>query len=489
MSSGKSLSYTVDIATDSTFATVNFTAVTDSLQLTVTDDSLKIKTHYYARVKANATSTQPESNYLRTSSYFQITGLQLFWAVRDNELKENSVVLRFVPTTGLSSIVLSHKDASDSTISLSATDVNAGLKSITGLLAATSYTANLYLGTRNVGTITFTTLAKTNYSIILNPSDDLASTIAAASNNAIIGLNPGTYSITTLATFITQKTITLKSTSGNPTDTKVNIKELDLEGTGAGLILSGLEIDGTSGGASYIVNLIGSQATNASAAIFTTISIDNCTIHGAANCLVRGDRGTTANTQQIGTITINNSLIYDIGSNGSSSYYLFNFTKLQFTAINITKSTLYNCGPGLVIASTVLTGTPPSVTIDHTTLNGWGGAAKYLLLDANTNPVNFTLKNSIFANSPKSGTVVAAALRSSGSGATTSIANCNYFGLLSALSGGTSLTFPTTVSMSSNQSVNLGWTSTTTDFTLPAISTLRAAADDGKSIGDPRWTY
>ncbi|WP_447642979.1 MULTISPECIES: fibronectin type III domain-containing protein [Chitinophagaceae] len=489
MSTGKSLTYTVDVAEDSTFATVDFTYQTDSLQLTVTDDSLKTKTHYYARVKADATATQPESKYLRTTSYFQITGLQLFLVTRDNELKENSVVLRFTPTIGLSSLTLSHKDGKDSTVTLSATDASDGVKSITGLQAATTYTANLYLGTRNVGTTSFTTLAKTNYSVILNEGDDLATVIQNAANGNIIGLNPGTYSLLTAAVFITQKTITLKSTSGNPSDTKINIKELDLEGTGAGLSLSGLEIDGTTSGASYIVNLIGSQSNNASAATFTNVDIDNCIVHGAANCLLRGDRGSAANTQQIGDMSVRNSLIYDIGSNGGSTYYLFNVSKLQFGTISVSKSTLYNFGPGVVIASTVLTGAAPSVTIDHCTMNGWGGASKYLLLDANANPVNFNLKNSIFANSPKAGTINANALRSSGSNITTSISNCDYFNLLSALSGGSALAFPTTVSMSSNQVLDLGWTTTTTDFALSASSPLRTAGDDGKAIGDPRWTY
>lgn len=488
MSTGQSLHYTIDIAQDSTFATIDFTYHTDSLQLTVTDDSLKTKTHYYARVKADATATQAESKYLRTTSYFQISGLQLFLAVRDNEIKENSIVLRYMPTIGLSSIVLSYKNGKDSTVILSTSDASAGFKSITGLQAATTYTAELFLGTRNVGSTSFTTLAKTNYSVILNPGDDLGATIQAAANNAIIGLNPGSYNLS-VATFITQKTLTLQSTSGNPTDTKITSKELDLEGTGAGLTLSGLEIDGTSNSASYIVNLIGSQANNASAAGFTNVTIDNCIIHGAANCLLRGDRGSAASVQQIGTMSVSNSLVYDIGSNGASTYCLFNVSKLQFTAINMTKSTLYNFGPGIAVASTVLTGSVPSITIDHCTMNGWGGATKYLLLDANTNPVNFSLKNSIFANSPKAGTVNANALRSAGSNISTTVSNCNYFSLWSALSGGSALAFPATVSMSSNQVLDLGWTTMTTDFTLPASSVLRSAADDGKAIGDPRWTY
>ncbi|TCO19358.1 uncharacterized protein DUF4957 [Pedobacter psychrotolerans] len=487
MATGKTLKYSIDFSTDSTFATIKYSATSDTAGVTVTEDNIPVRTKYYARVKANATADQPESKYVR-SSVFQLSGTQLFLAVRDNDIKETNITLRFKPTVGLSSIVLTPATGAAVTTSLSTADAAAGIKTISGINAGVLYSAELFDGTKSKGLVTFTTLLPTNYTVKLNPGDDLAAAITNAANGAIIGLNPGTYTLAATS-FITQKTITIKSTSGNPTDTKVNYKEIDLEGTGAGVTLSGIEFDGTAGASLYFINFIGSQAANGSAATFTNVVVENCIVHGSTTAFLRGDRGTAARDFKITNITVNNTIVYDMGLNGSSAYYTFHVNKMQFNTIGISKSTFYNAGPGLVTASTTYAGdVVPTVAISNSTFNGFGGNAKYILLDANANPIKFTILNSILANTPKSGTVNAAAIRSTGAGSTLSISNSNYFNLSSALTGGTTLTFGT-ATLTSNQTQNLGWSATTTDFTLSANSTLRTAGNTGSSIGDPRWTY
>lgn len=487
MATGKTLKYSIDFSTDSTFATIKYSATSDTAGVTVTEDNIPVRTKYYARIKANATADQPESKYVR-SSVFQLSGTQLFLAVRDNDIKETNITLRFKPTLGLSSIVLTPTTGAAVTTSLSTADAAAGIKTISGITAGVLYSAELFDGTKSKGLVTFTTLLPTNYSVKLNPGDDLAAAITNAANGAIIGLNPGTYTLATTS-FITQKTITLKSTSGNPTDTKVNYKEIDLEGTGAGVTLSGIEFDGTAGAALYFINFIGSQAANGSAATFTNVVVENCIVHGATTAFLRGDRGTAARDFKITNITVNNSVVYDMGLNGSSAYYTLHVNKMQFNTISVSKSTFYNAGPGLVSASTTYAGdVVPTVAISNSTFNGFGGNAKYALLDASANPIKFTILNSILANTPKSGTINAAAIRATGAGSTLSISNSNYFNLSSALTGGTVLNFGT-ATLTSNQTQNLGWSATTTDFTLPANSTLRTAGNTGSAIGDPRWTY
>ncbi|OWK72432.1 DUF4957 domain-containing protein [Pedobacter sp. AJM] len=487
MATGKTLKYSIDFSTDSTFATIKYSATSDTAGVTVTEDNIPVRTKYYARIKANATADQPESKYVR-SSVFQLSGTQLFLAVRDNDIKENNIMLRFKPTAGLSSIVLTPATGAAITTSLSTADAAAGIKTISGITAGVLYSAELFDGTKSKGLVTFTTLLPTNYTVKLNPGDDLATAITNAANGAIIGLNPGTYTLAT-ASFITQKTITLKSTSGNPSDTKVNYKEIDLEGTGAGVTLSGIEFDGTAGAALYFINFIGSQAANGSAATFTNVVVENCIVHGATTAFLRGDRGAAARDFKITNISVNNTIVYEMGLNGSSAYYTFHVNKMQFNTISVSKSTFYNAGPGLVTASTTYAGdVVPSVAISNSTFNGFGGNAKYALLDAAANPIKFTIQNSIFANTPKSGTVNAAAIRSTGAGSTLSITNSNYFNLSSALTGGTALTFGT-ATLTSNQTQNLGWSATTTDFSLPATSALRTAGNSGGAIGDPRWTY
>nr|WP_199078402.1 DUF4957 domain-containing protein [Pedobacter sp. ASV19] len=488
LSSGRSYKYSIDFAKDSLFQTVAFTATSDTLGYVVTESNLAVRTKYFARVKAIATADQPESKYA-VSAGFSLSGTQLFLQTRDGEIKETGVTLRYTPTSGLSSIVITPATGTAVTISLSTTDASAGFKAISGLIAGTKYSAELFAGNTSKGLTSFTTLAPTAYTQVLSPSDDLAAAIAAAANNAVIGLNPGIYDLSSAVTFITQKTITLKSTSGNASDTKINYKEIDLEGTGAGITVAGIHFDGTAGNAAYFINFIGSQANNAVAATFTNVMVDNCIVHDAGTAFMRGNRGSAAKDHKITGITVNNSVVYNFGANGTSSYYAFHLDKMQFNTLNVTKSTFYNFGPGLLIASTSMSVDPvPTVTVSSCTLNGFGGSAKYALLDANANPVNFSIQNSIIANTPKSGTVNAAAVRASAAGIALSISNSDCFNLVGSLGGTTPLTFGATA-LSSNQTVALPWTADTNDFTLPAGSALRTAGSTGGAIGDPRWTY
>lgn len=488
MSTGRALKYSIDFSTDSLFSNVKYSTTSDTTGVSVTEDNLSVRTKYFARIKANATETQPESKYLISSS-FQLTGIQLFLPIRDSEIKETGIILRFTPTEGLTSIVLTPTAGTAINTTLNTADAAAGLKTITGLAAGIKYSAELFAGTKSKGLTTFTTLAPTTYTVKLNPGDDLAAAIASAANGAVIGLNPGTYNLTAATTFITQKTITLKSTSGNATDTKINYKEFDLEGTGAGLTLSGLELDGTAANSSYFINLIGSQTNVGAAATFTNIIVDNCIAHGSTTAFLRGDRGAAVKDFKITGITVNNSIVYDMGANGTSTYYTFNITKLQFNTLTVSKSTFYNCGPGLVLTSTAFVGDQtPTVLISYSTFNAFGGSAKYALLDANSNPINFSIQNSILANTPRAGTVNAAAIRGTGAGSSITISNTNYFNLNSALTAGTALTF-SAATLSVTQQLNLGWTTTTTDFTLPAGSTLRTLSTTGTAIGDPRWAF
>lgn len=486
LSSGKTFKYTIDFAKDSLFSTIAYTATSDSLVYRVTEENIAVRTKYFARVRANATADQPASKYIVSSS-FTLTGTQLYTALRDNEIQENGVTLRFTPTIGLSSIVLTPATGAAVTVALSTADAAAGLKAITGLSGGVKYSAELLAGKTSKGLLTFTTLAPTTYTVKLSPGDDLAGTIASAANGAVIGLNPGTYDLSAINTFITQKTITLKSTSGDPKNTLVKLKEIDIEGTGAGITLSGIEFDGAAGAGLYFINYIGSQANNAAAATFTNVTVDNCIVHNFSTAFMRGNRGSNVKDHKIGAITVNNSIVYDAGANASSSYYAFHLDNMQFTSLAITKSTFYNFGPGLFLSSKTLNAdVVPSITVSYSTFNGFGGNSKYALLDAAANPVNMTITNSILANTPKSGSVPAAALRATAAGITLSISNTNYFNLNST--GTTALTFaPAT--LTNTLTTTLPWTATTTDFTLPAGSALRNAGTGNTALGDPRWTY
>lgn len=484
-STGQKLTYTAQFSQDSTFATSEFSLQADTAGLTVTDDKLTIRKKYYMRLKANAYNDQPESNWV-ISSGFTIIGEQFFLPVRDLELKETSVTLRWTVTAGLTSIALGPKGATATSYPISASEVVAGIKVFTTLTAGTDYTAELFAGTKSKGLLNFSTPAATAYTIILNSGADLVAAVNAAANNAVIGLNPGTYSAGSSNFNLIQKTVTIKSTSGNPTDTKVNFKEFDLKGNGAGINFAGIELDGTASGSLYFINPTGVLA-DAEKCAYTQVTLNNCIVHGATTSFMRANRGSAGGDYTIDNITVKNCIIYDMAT--TLGYSFLHLDKLQFNKLTFSQTTMYNIGRELLSCSTALTSTPPTITFDYCTINNFGAQALYVLMDANANPVKFNMTNSIIANVPRpAGTVQGVVLRANGAGSATVFNNNNTFNFTNG--SGAALTYPTAnIIMIGNQSVSLGWTATTTDFTLPTSSPLRTASNVSTPIGDPRWTY
>jgi hypothetical protein len=489
-STDSSITYTVQVSKDSLFNTIERTYVTDTTGLIITQDSIPVRKKYYARIKTNAKENSPESNWL-TSSSFKITGEQIFYAVRESEIKEINVTLRWIVTAGLTKVVLTPATGSAIESVISAGEISSGVKTITGLTGGTTYEAEIFLGTKSKGYVTFTTEAATAYTVVITPADNLATVIDTCSNNAVIGLQPGTYSAGTTNFTVKQKTITIKSVSGNTSDTKVNWKEFTLKGTGAGIKLAGIEFDGLASAGAYFLNITGLNS-DAEAATLTSIEVTNCVIHNMANCLLRANRGTNAGDHKIGTIKFRNCLVYD--NLMTAAYTLFTLDKLQFTSLDVSNSTFYNVGQNYITCATTLTATPiPVITIDGCTINYLGANAKYVLVDASANPIGFTMQNSILANSPKSGaTVASTVLRATSASSTLNFSYNNTFKLMNSTTGTpVALTFPAYayLSMTTNRAIDLGWTSATTDFTLPSGSELRTGGKTGGVIGDPRWAY
>jgi hypothetical protein len=380
-------------------------------------------------------------------------------------------------------------------VDIDAAEVAAGEKLLTGLLPRTKYTVQLLAGKKSKGLISFTTPNVVTYSIVLSPGDNLATVITNAPDGTVIGLNPGTYNLAGITSII-KKWIAIRSVSNNPLDTKILSREINLIGDSAGILLSGIEVNGNYTGTTYGVHFIqlqGQSATNAAAA-FRSIYIDNCIIHDYTRAIVRANYGASANTQSINSIVINNSQIYNIDQANSQGYYMFSLEKLQLKALSITQSTLYKTGQGLINMSTnlsTITGIVPIIEIDHCTFNSFsGGSGKYAFIDANANKIIFTFSNSIVANTPISGSLQAAAFRASNTGNELYFSNNNTFNLLIA-PGGSALNL-TGLAIANPLNHDLGWTGTTTDFslaTLPAGHAVLSASTSGSTIGDPRWAY
>lgn len=493
---GKGAKYTVEISTDSTFQTsAAYTVVTDTTKVTVTDNQLSIKQKYFARVKANASASSDDSKWVYSSSFVPITGEQIFLPVLDAELKDKSVTLRWKSTTGLTKITLLPPSGPQIDIALDDADNTAALKQITGLTPSTLYTALIFAGAKVKGTITFTTKVPSIFTVILTPADNLVTAVANAAAGDVIGLNPGTYNcVDGTGVFVNlnviQKSITIQSVSGIPSDTKVNFKEITLKGTGAGITLKGIEFDGAAATAAgtqalYFLNLVG-LTTDAEAATFTNITLDNCLIQNIGNCILRGNRAANS-AHKIGAIKLNNCRVYN-SAIINTNYSFFQINKLEFTKLEIKNSTIRTIGRGFIDWDANITvSTAPEISIDQCTINNMGrDAYDYCLLDLNTNAATVNFKNSIIANIPMSGQTSGNNLMRCAS-ATVTVSYCNTFNLTNGATPPVAYTFPGTVTLQNNKTIDLGWTSSTTDFALPANSELRTSSSSGSYIGDPRW--
>lgn len=481
---GKDATYTVEVAKDQAFSAIEHTMVVNSAQAIITDEHVAIKQPYFARIKANPIGSSAASNWI-TSPEFRITGEQIFLPIQSAEVKDKSVVLRWRQTAGLTKITLKTAAGSTTDYTITAAELTALEKTITGLTASTAYTAEIFAGNKSKGTTAFTTKEPSIFTTIVTNGTELEAAVANAANGDVIGLEPGVYDISAAATVISAKHITIQSVSGNPANTTVHYKEFTLKGTGAGIKVSGITFDGAIGGASYFLNLTGLNA-DADPATFTSILVENCKVNSTAFCFMRANRA-AANAHKIESITIRNT----VGSNnGSGSYHYFMIDKLEFKKLDIQNSTFFNSARALISWATNMSmPARPVITISNMTLNNFGfGGRNNIIFDANGNAADFTLQNSIVANTPKDGTLGTSLLRASTDGSSSIvIRNNNFFKLLDGATPPVELTFPAYASLSDNRTIDLGWTAATTTFNLPTSTPLRTASTTNGPIGDSRW--
>ncbi|GAA4300239.1 DUF4957 domain-containing protein [Nibribacter koreensis] len=475
--------YTVEVAKDTLFKTpVVLSAQIDTTAITFTDKQLEIKENYFARVKTNAKGNTPESKWL-VSSRFRIRGEQIFATVLTTEVKDKTAILRWRPTVGLTKIILTPAGGTGTEIVLTPEQLSANAITLTNLTATTAYTAEIFAGTVSKGITTFTTKEPSIYTYTVSPGSDLVAVVASAANGDVIGLEAGVYDASIANILIAEKYITLRSVSGNPNDTKIYFKEITLKGTGAGVRINGIEFDGKNPAGEvtgdYFLNI------DATAGTLSSITVENSNIHDLKSTFLRANRGASGGSQKIDFIKVINSVV---SKNAISNYQTFMLDKLELNRLEVTNSTFNEAGRGFISYATAFTpATKPTFFIDKVTLNNFGsGGRDNILFDGTSIVVDFTMQNSIIANSPKPGQTVGASAIRAGAGSTVEFKYNNYF----KLEGGAilaPLTFSSIVTQSNNKTIDLGWTAATTDFTLPAGSELRTSGIGGTALGDPRW--
>ncbi|MBV4357671.1 DUF5123 domain-containing protein [Pinibacter aurantiacus] len=457
--------YVLQLASDAAFTSIVRTDTTTALNKKYTDADLAVKKDYYPQVKVLGVNGAGDSQWLKGNK-FSILGENLFITPSGGDIQYYTAILRWRHQDGLTKVTITNNGASVDSL------ISADTLFLRNLTPKTTYTAELFKGATSKGTMTFTTKDAGMFTKIIDPSASLSTEITNASSGAVLGLMDGTYDLGAGSSgfAVTGKNITIASVSGASTNVTILNADFILKGAGAGIKLSGLTLSGPAKG--YVVD-IAADATGVG-----DITLENCNIvfPSGGFAIVRANRGATT----MGTLTITDCVGIGLGLN--DNYGIAMMDKIKFAAVVIKNSTFSGFKRNIVSAPTTLAGWAAPITIDKCTFNYFGGGSKAAVADCGANNLTLTIKNTILANTPLNlETVLAAAIVSSTN--TPSLSKVFYFNCNTGGATSGPLTWPTGAAATTD----ISWTSTTTDFTLPAASSLRTAGTDGGCVGDPRW--
>lgn len=464
-SAGRGATYTLEISEDSTFkmpATLSLKV--DSTSRMITDDSLKDRTPYFARVKVNKTQNSAESGWVGSTTHFTLVGVQIFHALLPTDIIDNAVILNWMPTDGVSKIIFTASNGDTLSAPVTPEKNAAGEGIFDGLMASTAYSAEIFSGTRSKGLLTFTTKAKVTGNNVIdlrgiadNP-EVLFDTLPQIADGSVVLLKRGlTYTIP--SAYILSKSVSIQSGLGfgNPAVLLLS-NNFDASGNIDSLRFSDITI-ANDGNAGYFMN-IGNPT------VIGKVNIENVTTMGQfSNSFIRLK---TAGAE-IKNLNINNCII---DSFGVKSKYAVLYASASNSAIidniNITNSTFYYFY--YFVRQDGITGT--SLNINYCTFNNMINNGGYFVNYSGTFPTQFTISNSIL-------------------GGTIDPTNAN--GIKSAGNPSISNSFATSDDVFSANPI-LGLTSypgTATNLFADPVNgnfTIKDGSFAGKSTaGDPRW--
>lgn len=451
-----------------------YTIDTDTTAITLFDTDLQVRTNYWTRVKANATSNAAASaGWVATINPFRMTGEQLFLPVQDVFVTDVSVLLSWIASPDFTKITLTPTGGSATDYPLTAGDLSAAQKTISGLTPLTNYTAELFKGAASKGIVTFTTKSATPSGpnvIHVAPSDDLAALLATVTPNTVFILQNGSLHVTdNIVNLPAGASFTIWGEYG-PTKPVIAFNGLNLAATAGTIHFENVDFTGYQNNdpsgvkRNYIFNQSAANTTQA-------IEFENCIVRNFVNTPLRlqGSAGQTINA-----VSFNKCTIYDIGNNGANGTYAMVHTNVatgRFNNIRITNSTMYQVGYSIILHNAAPS---QSVLIENCTIDNSVGDGRYFI-DYNAQAVtgSFQINNTIIGKtlSPAN---TARGVRSAIGPSTT-----NNFQVANAIIAGNPIPGIT------------AYTGNNTDlFTNPAAGNflIKDAGFAGKSTaGDPKW--
>jgi Domain of unknown function (DUF5123)/Domain of unknown function (DUF4957) len=465
--------YTIQVSKDSTFAGTNVVdKVINTTSFVVTDSVLQPRQNYYARVKTNASGSTAESGWV-TSGRFSITGEQIFQPITVSDIIDNAVLLKWTSTTGLTTIVITPlAGGAPITINLTAGDLTAAQKIISGLSANTNYSAEIFSGTKSRGYLVFKTTAPLTGNIVdlrgfTGRPTLIMDTLPVVPAGSIVLLKRGeTYNISAATTI--DKTISIRSGADLAlASTQANIYFTNNFNFGASATIDSIEFNdlhmySDAYGSRYIFNTTNGATVGKMKFLNSRIEIF---------------RGMTR--LQSGTTTVSNYIVDNCVIDSLSNYGVLTVDNATCKAdkISITNSTIYKVER--IVTSTKNNST--SVLIDNCTVNEapLASSTGSFIVDYNTfNATSgITITDCIFGKFKPNGTVTD--IRDVRAGTSTTITSSNNY----VTNDHTATSFALTPVIAYSGSSETLWQSPYTgNFKFADISFA------GKNTaGDPRW--
>lgn len=286
--------------------------------------ALEGETVYSIRVKAISARGLDESKW----SLIEAITLteQIMLPAQPGDIGPTYAILRWIPNSNVTQIVLQPGDIIHDITSQEKTD---GVATVNGLTGETEYTALLLNNTKTRGSAIFTTGIDVGDNTLVLPTDDLFAMIAAAAPGDILLLEQGDYTSQT-GTITLDKSITIQ---GLRTDFKPLLKvAFNLIEGAADVNLIDLDLMGD-------VALGLTDVVELAVGNFNTIMIRGCNIHDYDKSLIKGQ---TLNAI-VQSLTIENCIVTNILTNSSD---FIDFRDSDVLNLNITTSTFNNCAPG-----------------------------------------------------------------------------------------------------------------------------------------------
>jgi hypothetical protein len=338
--------YVIELSKDANdFSAPEVSMTTTTPEVSVLDTDIDIKTDYYARVKAVGINGAEDSNWA-ISEPFQITGQIFILPLREYDVTTDAVNVRWEVEDVLTKVVITPQGSAGVEHTISASEATAGEKTISGLTANTTYTAEVFKGDVTKGAVTFTTknaFAGANIVDlrgITGKPKILADTLADIPNGSVVLLKRG--QVYTIASTDASRNLSKSVTIVSGADFIPTLARIDLT-TNFNIIVNSV-ID------SIVFRDVIFRGARAGGVSFDNDYIFNVNVVGTMknfkldNCMVSKLRGTvrlqTASTgAKIENYKVNNCVIDSI----RDFSVLHASSASSFTNATITNSTFSHC--------------------------------------------------------------------------------------------------------------------------------------------------